>query len=213
VSAPLYFQSAGRGDLKFWGEDDGPIVVVWKVYRNLSRSGSRERWASQRIGGFGAGREKKTKSNARLKPTKMKSSQTTVSKQKPTQEKGWIRKKAKGSQCAGKRGGDRATSNAQWAKSMLRVRFTKIAIMMRQTSKSDLKESGWSIRREKRMSSAIERESLRMRLLDGHRDRHVWRLRVSGPSLVMVGDGSDKRGNMGAGYNNLRRKRKSSSAK
>jgi len=96
---------------------------------------------------------------------------------------------------------------------MLRVRFTKIAIMMWQTSKSDLKESGWSIRREKRMSSAIERESLRMRLLDGHRDRHVWRLRVSGPSLVMVGDGSDKRGNMGAGYNNLRRKRKSSSAK
>jgi len=30
------------------------------------------------------------------------------------------------------------------------------------------------------MSSAIERE--RTRLLDGHRDRHAWRLWVSGPS-------------------------------
>jgi len=82
---------------------------------------------------------------------------------------------------------------------------------MWQTSKSGFEESGWSIRRERRMSSAIERE--RMRLLDGHRNRHAWRLRVSGPSLVMVGDGSDKRGKMGAGYKNLRRKRKSISAK
>ena len=32
------------------------------------------------------------------------------------------------SQCAGKRGGDRATSNVQSAKSKLRVGFTKIAI-------------------------------------------------------------------------------------
>jgi len=24
MSAPPFFQSAGRGDLKFWGEDDGP---------------------------------------------------------------------------------------------------------------------------------------------------------------------------------------------
>ena len=28
MSAPPFFQSAGRGDLKFWGEDDGPTVVV-----------------------------------------------------------------------------------------------------------------------------------------------------------------------------------------
>jgi len=30
MSAPPFFQSAGRGDLKFWGEDDGPTVVVWE---------------------------------------------------------------------------------------------------------------------------------------------------------------------------------------
>jgi len=30
MSASPFFQSAGRGDLKFWGEDDGPTVVVWE---------------------------------------------------------------------------------------------------------------------------------------------------------------------------------------
>ena len=30
MSAPPFFQSAGRGDLNFWGEDDGPTVVVWE---------------------------------------------------------------------------------------------------------------------------------------------------------------------------------------
>jgi len=55
--------------------------------------------------------EKKTKNNASLKPIEKKSSQTATSKQKPKQERAWIRKKAKGSQCAGKCGGDRATSN------------------------------------------------------------------------------------------------------
>jgi len=30
MSAPPFFQSAGRGDLKFWGQDDGPTVVVWE---------------------------------------------------------------------------------------------------------------------------------------------------------------------------------------
>ena len=28
MSAPPFFQSAGQGDLKFWGEDDRPTVVV-----------------------------------------------------------------------------------------------------------------------------------------------------------------------------------------
>jgi len=43
---------------------------------------------------------------------KLKSSQTSASKQKPKQENRWIRKKATGSLYARKRGGDRATSNA-----------------------------------------------------------------------------------------------------
>jgi len=52
-----------------------------------------------------------TKSDALLKSTGMekKSSETAASQPKPKQ----IKKEAKGSQCAGKRGGDRTTSNAQ----------------------------------------------------------------------------------------------------
>jgi len=30
MSAPPFFHSAGREHLKFWGEDDGPTVVVWE---------------------------------------------------------------------------------------------------------------------------------------------------------------------------------------
>ena len=30
MSAPPFFQSAGRGDLLFWGEKEGPTVVIWE---------------------------------------------------------------------------------------------------------------------------------------------------------------------------------------
>ena len=30
MSAPPFFQSAGRGDLLFWGGTEGPTVVIWE---------------------------------------------------------------------------------------------------------------------------------------------------------------------------------------
>ena len=43
MSAPHFFQSARRGDLKFWGEDDGPTVVVWESLSESEQDdGSRE---------------------------------------------------------------------------------------------------------------------------------------------------------------------------
>jgi len=45
ISAPPFFQLAGRRDLKFWGEDDGPTAVLWE---SLSLS-EQEQW-SKRIG-------------------------------------------------------------------------------------------------------------------------------------------------------------------
>jgi len=42
-----------------------------------------------------------------------KSFKTAASKQRPKQERRQIQKEAKGSQCTTKRGGKRATSNAQ----------------------------------------------------------------------------------------------------
>ena len=43
MSAPPFFQCAGQGDLKFWGEDDGPTVVVWE---SLSES-EQEQWSEK----------------------------------------------------------------------------------------------------------------------------------------------------------------------
>jgi len=63
-----------------------------------------------------------------LKSIEKKSSQTAESKPNPKQERRLIRKEAKGSQCAGKRGGDRATSYEQSAKSMPRAGFTRTAM-------------------------------------------------------------------------------------
>jgi len=40
MSAPPFFQSAGRGDLTFWGEDDGPTIVVWES----SSESEQEQW-------------------------------------------------------------------------------------------------------------------------------------------------------------------------
>ena len=113
MSAPPFFQSAGRGDLKFWGEDDGPTVVVWE---SLSES-EQEQWLEK----MGKSKDwvvwcrsrKKTKSNARLKAMEKKFSQTAASKPNPKQERRRMKKEAKGSQFAGKRGGDKATSDVR----------------------------------------------------------------------------------------------------
>jgi len=43
MSAPPFFHLAGRVDLKFWGEDDGPTVVVWE---SLSES-EQEQWSKK----------------------------------------------------------------------------------------------------------------------------------------------------------------------
>jgi len=83
MSAPPFFQWAERGDLKFWGEDDGPTVVVLESLSESEQEQWSKRWASRRIGLFGAGRENKTKSNAWLKSMEKKSSQTAASKPKP----------------------------------------------------------------------------------------------------------------------------------
>ena len=49
MSAPPFFQSARRGDLKFWGEDDRPTVVVWESLSESEQEQWSEKWASRRI--------------------------------------------------------------------------------------------------------------------------------------------------------------------
>ena len=47
MSAPPFFHSVGRGDLKFWGEDDGSTVVVLE---SVSKS-EQQQW-SKKMGGL-----------------------------------------------------------------------------------------------------------------------------------------------------------------
>jgi len=37
LSAPPFFESAGRGDLKFWGTAEGPTVVIWESLSELKK--------------------------------------------------------------------------------------------------------------------------------------------------------------------------------
>ena len=113
ISAPPFLRSAGRGDLKFWGEDDRPTVVVWE---NLSES-EQEQW-SEKIGKLKdwvvwCRSRKKDEEQRPFEVDEKKTCQTEASKPTPKQERRRIRKEAKGSQGAGKRRGDRATSNTQ----------------------------------------------------------------------------------------------------
>ena len=116
MSAPPFFQSAGRGDLKFWGEDDGPTVVVWE---SLSES-EQEQWSKK----MSKSKDwvvwcRSRKKDEEQRPFEVNGKEIFSNRSKQTkaaaskQERRWIRKEAKGSQCAGKRGGDRATSNVQ----------------------------------------------------------------------------------------------------
>jgi hypothetical protein len=43
MSGLMFFHTPGQGDLKFWGEDDGPTVVVWE---SLSKS-PQEQWSKK----------------------------------------------------------------------------------------------------------------------------------------------------------------------
>jgi len=113
MSAPPFFQLTGRGDLKFWGEDDRPTIVVWESLSDLEQEQLLEKMGKLKDWVVCAGRGKKTKSNTRLKSMEKKSSRSSASKPNPQQERRWIRKEAKGSKFTGKCGGNRVTSNAQ----------------------------------------------------------------------------------------------------
>ena len=45
ISAPPFFHSAGRGDPKFWGHNDGPTVVVWES----SSESEQEQWLNKMV--------------------------------------------------------------------------------------------------------------------------------------------------------------------
>ena len=108
MSAPPFFQSAGREDLKFWGEDDGPTVVVWE---SLSKS-EQQQWLEK----MGKSMDwvvwcRSRKKDEEQRPFEVDGKEIFSNRSKHDNPK--AEEVAKGSQCVGKRGGDRATSNAR----------------------------------------------------------------------------------------------------
>ena len=146
-------------------EEAGYRSPTWSIPRALQKINKAKRLEGETV-------------MSALKSMDKTSSQTAASKPNPKQERRRIRKEAKGSQCAGKGSGDRATSNAREQRVCFVLGSPRLPYGRR--AKSSFKESDRRIRRKRRMSSAIERK--RTRLLDGHRDRHARRLWVSGPS-------------------------------
>ena len=45
MSAPPLFESAGQGDLEFWGAAEGPTVVIWKSLSELEE----KHWLKNKI--------------------------------------------------------------------------------------------------------------------------------------------------------------------
>jgi len=48
MSALLFFHSAGRGDLKFWGKDDGPTVVLWESFSKSEQKQSSKKMSESK---------------------------------------------------------------------------------------------------------------------------------------------------------------------
>ena len=168
--APPFFQSAERGDLKFWGEDDGSTVVVWE---SLSES-EQEQWS---------------KMMGKSKDWMVCRSREKDEEQRPFEVDGkeiFSNRSKKAKPNVGEKTGNALESVVATGQHQMRCEQRVCLVLgsprlpCGRRAKSSVEESSRSIRRNRRMSSAIERE--RTRLLNGHGDRHAWRLWVSGPS-------------------------------
>jgi len=160
MSAPPFFQSAGRGDLKFWDED--ATVEVWE---SLSES-EQEQWPKKmgKLKDWVVWCRSRNKDEEQ-RPFEVNGKEifSNCSKQaKPKAGEKTDKKGGKGLQCAGKR----LVTGQHQMRSERRVCFVlgSPRLPCGRRTKSSFEESGRSVRRKRRISSAIERE--RTRLLD-----------------------------------------------
>jgi len=64
MSAPPFFQSVGRGDLKFWGEDNRPTVAVWEGFIGIGAGAVVEKdWQVEGLGGLVQVKEKRRRAS------------------------------------------------------------------------------------------------------------------------------------------------------
>jgi len=201
MSAPSFFRSAGRGDLKFWGEDDGPTVVVWE---SLLES-EQEQWSKK----MGKLKDlvvwcRSRKKDEEQRPFEVDGKEIFSNRSKQAKPKVGEKMNKKG----GKGQSVRWPGKAWWRQGNI-----KCAV-------SEEYASYW-VHQDCHVADALKKaagvsggkDECQVRLKGRERDdwmgSEIGMLGVYGfQGQVTAGDGSDKQGKMGAGYNNLRRKRK-----
>jgi len=207
MSAPVFFQSAGRGDLLFWGRKEGPTVVIWEVVSEqeneswLEESSTMHDWVvwckskkgAEEIRSFELS-GKEIFSNCDETKSKEEKNKKNGSKKKAhrgqsVQYRSWW-KQGNIKMAVGQ---DHASC---WVHKDLAVTTKQIQALLTTARASGAKDECQvrltGIEREYWMGTEIGR-------LGGYGFR----------GTVTVGDGSDQKGGgMGAGYVNLRKQRK-----
>jgi len=210
MPGPPFFQSAGRRDLKFWGEDDGPTVVVWE---SLSES-VQEQW-SEKMGkskdwvAWCRSRDK----DEEPRPFEVDGKEIFSNRSKQAKPK------AKAGEKLDKKGGKEQSVRlkAWWRQSNIKC------------AESEEDASCW-IHQDCHVADEQKTALKKAAGVSGGKDECQVRLKGKehnywmGTEISMLGgygfqgqvtagDGSDKQGKMGAGYNDLRRKKKKQQCK
>jgi len=208
MSAPPFFQSAGRGDLKFWIEDDGPTVVVWK---SLSES-EQVQWSKK----MGKSKDwvvwcRSRKKDGEQNPFEVDGKEIFSNSSKQAKPKAGEKTYRKG----GKR------RSVRW-KAWWRQGNIKCAVSEEYAScwvHQDCHvadEQKAALKKAAGVSGGKDECQVRLK----GRERDYWMGTAIGmlggyrfQGQVTAGDGSDKQGKMGAGYNILERKKKKQQCK
>ena len=194
MSAPLCLQSAGRGDLKFWGEDNRPTVYFMGKCIGIRAEAVVEK--NRQVEGLGGLVQVETRKN-RLKAAPIKSPWKRNIFKPQQASKGQSRREDRQErrQIAFNVLESVVETEQHYMRNKRRVCFVLDSPRFpcgRQEHPS-FEESSRNIRKKRRMSSAIKRE--RRRLLEGHRDRNLDpETRFQGQ--VTAGDSSDWQGKM-----------------
>jgi len=206
MSAHPFFQSAGRvGDLKIWGEDNGPTVVVWE---SLSES-EQEQWSKKMgksIDWVGWCRSRKKDEEQR--PFKFDGKEIFSNHSKQA--------KPKVGEKTDKKGGPGKGQTVRWKAWWQQGNITSAV-----SEEYDSCHVHQNCQVADEQKAALKKAAgvpggkdecqvrLKGRERDYWMDTEIGMLRGYGfQGQVTAGDGSDKQGKMGAGYNNLRRKKK-----
>ena len=180
MSAPPFHQSAGRGDLLFWGEKEGPTVGIWESLSEQEKESWLEEastkhvwvvWCKSRKGGEEICRESFELSG---KETFSKFDETKCKEQK--NRKDGIKKKAHRGQSVQyrswwKQGNVNTEISEDHASCWVHKDLTVTA-----KKNSGFVDSSEGVGRKGRVSSTTDR--YRAGILDGHRDRQIRRLRL-----------------------------------